>query len=91
MKCAIFLITNLGPSTTALVVSECEIILYSLSVLQPHSSSQQVQKTWLNDSVQPEQLQAMVLAHLSEDSDVGAVLDEVISDYGSSLTLRSIS
>lgn len=52
---------------------------------------QQVQKTWLNDSVQPEQLQAMVLAHLSEDSDVGAVLDEVISDYGSSLTLRSIS
>lgn len=51
---------------------------------------QQVQRTWLNDSVQPEQLQAMVLAHLAEDSDVGAVLDEVVSDYGSNLLLRSI-
>jgi hypothetical protein len=49
-----------------------------------------VQTTWLNDSVQPEQLQAMVLAHLAEDSDVGAVLDEVVSDYGSSLSLRKI-
>ncbi|KAG0559672.1 hypothetical protein KC19_10G122100 [Ceratodon purpureus] len=52
---------------------------------------QQVQKTWLNDSVQPEQLQAMVLAHLAEDSDVGAVLDEVVSDYGSNMISRSIS
>lgn len=51
----------------------------------------QVQKTWLNDSVQPEQLQAMVLAHLAEDSDVGAVLDEVVSDYGSNMVSRSIS
>jgi len=51
---------------------------------------QKVQMTWLNDSVQPEQLQAMVLAHLAEDSDVGAVLDEVVSDYGSSLSLRKI-
>lgn len=54
------------------------------------NQSWQVQGTWLNDSVQPEQLQAMVLAHLAEDSDVGAVLDEVVSDYGSSLSLRKI-
>lgn len=50
----------------------------------------QVQGTWLNDSVQPEQLQAMVLAHLAEDADVGGVLDEVVSDYGSSMLLRDI-
>lgn len=54
------------------------------------NQSWQVQGAWLNDSVQPEQLQAMVLAHLAEDSDVGAVLDEVVSDYGSSLSLRKI-
>ena len=35
---------------------------------------QHVQKTWFNDSGEPEQLQAMVrLAYLPEDSDVGAV------------------
>lgn len=32
----------------------------------------------------------MVLAHLAEDSDVGAVLDEVVSDHGSNMILRSI-
>lgn len=50
----------------------------------------QVQKIWMNDTVQAEQLQASVLAHLAEDSDVGAVLDEVMSDYGSSMLLHDI-
>ncbi len=50
----------------------------------------QVQKIWMNDTVQAEQLQASVLAHLAEDSDVGAVLDEVMSEYGSSMLLHDI-
>jgi hypothetical protein len=47
----------------------------------------QVQKIWMNDTVQAEQLQASVLA---EDADVGAVLDEVMSEYGSSMLLHDI-
>jgi hypothetical protein len=50
----------------------------------------QVQKIWMNDTVQAEQLQASVLAHLAEDADVGAVLDEVMSEYGSSMLLHDI-
>eukprot|EP00850_Spirogloea_muscicola_P018334 SM000167S02947 [mRNA] locus=s167:54297:65845:- [translate_table: standard] len=51
---------------------------------------QQVQRTWLDDAIFPEELEAMVLAHLAEDADVGGVLDQVISETGSELVLRSV-
>eukprot|EP00850_Spirogloea_muscicola_P019126 SM000184S03759 [mRNA] locus=s184:66278:77806:- [translate_table: standard] len=50
----------------------------------------QVQRTWLDDAIFPEELEAMVLAHLAEDADVGGVLDQVISETGSELVLRSV-
>jgi hypothetical protein len=64
-------------------------ILAELPSIQD-SPLHQVQKIWMNDTVQAEQLQASVLAHLAEDSDVGAVLDEVMSEYGSSMLLHDI-
>ncbi|GAQ92636.1 ion channel DMI1-like [Klebsormidium nitens] len=50
-----------------------------------------VQKAWLDDYIVPGAVEARVLANLAEDTDVGAVLDEVVSDYGSNLNMQQAS
>lgn len=56
----------------------------------PKDALAAVQRNWLDDSILPEQLQALVLAQVAEDIEVGGVLGEIVSEEGSKILLRDI-
>ncbi|EFJ16674.1 hypothetical protein SELMODRAFT_155112 [Selaginella moellendorffii] len=52
---------------------------------------QEVHGAWLDDTVDPDYLQAMVLANLAEDVDVGSVLDKVVGDSQNTMVLQQVT
>ncbi|GBG84671.1 hypothetical protein CBR_g39046 [Chara braunii] len=92
------ILDDTSSSTTAMYIRHIQVergCVDSFIVAEVHNSDfdalDRVQTGWIDDKVDAEQVKAMILAHLAEDSDVGSVLDEIVSEKGSSLKLRQAS
>eukprot|EP00245_Coleochaete_scutata_P013627 TRINITY_DN5608_c0_g2_i1.p1 TRINITY_DN5608_c0_g2~~TRINITY_DN5608_c0_g2_i1.p1 ORF type:complete len:392 (+),score=71.72 TRINITY_DN5608_c0_g2_i1:131-1177(+) len=91
------LLTESSASTTALYISHAQEVrgrTDTTIVAELNDESQdgleKIQSVWLDDSVRPQRLQAMVLAQFAEDPDVGGVLQQIVSTQGSHLEVQEI-